>query len=41
MTIVSKEDVSTEAIEVTKLQYFVLAICTIGLIAGGMLISHI
>lgn len=41
MTIVSKDDVSTEAIEVTKLQYFVLAICTIGLIAGGMLISHI
>jgi len=41
MTIVSKEDVSTEKVEVSSIQYLVLVICTIGLLVGGMLISHI
>ena len=41
MTIVSKDDAPSEKLEVNSIQYLVLALCTIGLLVGGMLISHI
>lgn len=41
MTIISKDDVSSDKLEVSSIQYLVLALCTIGLLVGGMLISHI
>jgi NADH-quinone oxidoreductase subunit N len=41
MTIISKDDVPSDKLEVSSIQYLVLALCTIGLLVGGMLISHI
>lgn len=40
MTIVAKEDVSNDKLEVTAIQYVVLTVCLVGLIAGGLLASH-
>lgn len=41
MTVVSKDDVSEAKIEVTGIQYFVLVVCALGLLLGGLFASHV